>query len=269
METGARSATTPQRMCLRSGLVVALILLAGMLGPQGAGAAGVEGCAEPDIVALEFATVGTPFAFDAGLGCVPGGDQLSQPAIEWGDGTASAPAEVGMYDGVPSWVAGEHVYAEPGSYLPWVSVSDLTTGRTLHLGWHTAVDVSEAPAGRPLFVANPTPAPASTAPTTHAEPAPAVQARGATVTARVDRRSRPIVAELYADVSPAALTATIAWGDGSVGHGTVVGSAPALRVIGRHRWSRRGRYTITVTVSSAGGEVLAHTLGHAHVHGAG
>ena len=73
------------------------------------------------------------------------------------------------------------------------------------------------------------------------------------------------VAALFTTAPAAQLRAMISWGDGSVSRAALRGRPPELQVIGRHRWSRPGRYAVTVVVTDAAGQVLTQATGLARV----
>ena len=154
----------------RLGLLLGLVLTQGLLASAAHGAqprpdatrvsssslalptaaALAELCAEPAYIRLVPLTAGDPFSFSEGLACLPAGDQLSEPTIEWGDGATSVGtvSEVGTPGGSEQ-VSGQHTYGSPGSFHISVRVSDLTTGQTLLRGWHTDVAVAQAPLAAP------------------------------------------------------------------------------------------------------------------------
>jgi hypothetical protein len=60
--------------------------------------------------------------------------------------------------------------------------------------------------------------------------------------------------------------AIIRWGDGSVTRGTIRGGDGSFSVLGRHVYSRSGRYAVTVSVTlSAPAEVSTSTIRTANV----
>lgn len=67
----------------------ALLRAGGVLGAAQASESGAL-CAEAAYLQVQFGTVGDPFAYSEGLGCLPGGDSFSNAVIDWGDGSTSA-----------------------------------------------------------------------------------------------------------------------------------------------------------------------------------
>jgi PKD repeat protein len=68
------------------------------------------------------------------------------------------------------------------------------------------------------------------------------------------------------DTHPAALTATIDWGDGTVSTGTVTDTnAVTESVTGQHVYRRPGWYSVTVTVSDPGAVMVRRTTSQVEV----
>ena len=257
----------------RLGLLASLILGSGLVcaGTSAAGpmAIGVQAppCFQPEYIRLVNLVTGQPFQFSEGLDCLPSGDQLSQPTIYWGDGTSSqATVTQAASPEAGESVSGQHTYSQPGQFQIAVNVIDDATGDTLVRGWHTAVDVAQ---GRAVTPDAPSVAPgssaqgeASSSPSAGATP---ISARGASFPVRTGRRRRGTVAVLFTNAPARGLRARIHWGDGSVSRGALRGSPPELRVVGRHRWRRSGRYAVTVIVINGSGQVVARATGHARV----
>ena len=279
------SAMCHRRKGGRLGLLLGLVLTQGLLASAAHGAqprpdatrvspsslalsttpALAEMCAEPAYIRLAPVTAGGPFSFSEGLACLPAGDQLSEPTIEWGDGATSVGtvSDAGMPGGSEQ-VSGQHTYDSPGSFHISVRVTDLTTGQTLLRGWHTDVDVAQAPLAAPST--SPTPPPSQGGPSAGPNPAaPKASALGVTFHARAHRRRRGRVAALFTTAPAAQLRAMISWGDGSVSRAALRGAPPELQVIARHRWSRPGRYAVTVVVTDAAGQVLTQVTSLARV----
>jgi hypothetical protein len=222
------------------------------------------GCVESMLIKDQLGTVGRPFSFSEGVACLPGGHEWSDPVIHWGDETTSpgvitAVSSEGGENGSME-VAGQHMYSRPGSFSIWVEVTD-RTGQTYKGGWHTVASIS-APSPLPV---TPTPAqPGSPTPEQGSQNARA-SAHGRVFTALRGKSRRRVVAVVSTTLPAAQVRARISWGDGTVSGGIVSGSAPELRVSGRHRWRRSGRYVITVTVTGPSGKILARAAGRANV----
>jgi hypothetical protein len=255
------------------GLGVGVALAANVTGSHRSGVAAHSssvadeggGCVEPQFIKDELGTVGRPFLFSESVSCLPGGHEWSDPVIHWGDETISpgvitaVSLEDDEFGGMS--VAGQHIYSRPGSFLIWVEVTD-QIGQTYRGGWHTDAFIS-APSPPPPVT--PTPAqPGSPTPEQGSQNARA-SAHGRVFTALRGKSRRRVVAVVSTTLPAAQVRARISWGDGTVSEGIVSGSAPELRVSGRHRWRRSGRYVITVTVKGPSGKILARAAGRANV----
>jgi len=151
--------------------------------------------------------------------------------INWGDGTAISSGSDVVITRIPSpanafAVSGTHMYAQTGQYPLIVKVSD-SLGATVTIN-NTAF-VSNGPLillGRELALSG-----------------------GAIA-------SREIASFTDTDI-PGALsdyTATIDWGDGTIGAGTIRMTPRGYSVFGSHKYFTNTSYSITVTVTKASGE---------------
>lgn len=204
---------------------------------------------------LELGVAGKSFAYSKALPCVPDGDAVSDPTIEWGDGTTSegtvVPREAG---GV--LVTGEHVYASPGWFTVRATVTDEANGLSYSEGSELEAEIQPAAPVVPVTSGDP---PSAVGPS-----ASIVSATGRDFTVRRGTLLRNVVALIRSGVPASYLHARISWGDGTTSHGTVTG-AGVLQVSGRHRWRRSGRYAVVVTLTDASGRLLAKATGHAVV----
>ena len=143
--------------------------------------------------------------------------------IAWGDGASSAGTVSGSG---PFTISGTHTYAEEGSYTVAVTAHDS--------------DGATATATAPATVAD-----------------AGLSASGMTRKLKGTSLSGALARFTDADAKGAAAdyTATIMWGDGSTGTGTVSFSSTlhAFLVSGKHTYSVRRTYSITVTIRDAGG----------------
>ncbi|HEV3340247.1 MAG TPA: DUF4214 domain-containing protein [Pirellulales bacterium] len=145
--------------------------------------------------------------------------------INWGDGTTGTGVVSGGAGAVLT-VSGSHTYADEGSFTITVALADDAPG-TASATTSTTATVTEAD----TLVAG---AAATLTPT-----------EGATFTgtlATFTNTTNP--------TNPASdFTATINWGDGSTGVGTVSGSAGAFTVTGSHLYAEEGTNTATVILA--------------------
>ncbi len=239
------------------------LLAAGALSAIGSASATAESyCAEPQFIQLSIVAVGQPFHFSEGLSCLPGSDPLSNAQIHWGDGsTSTGSLTVSGSEPEQATVSGEHVYSATGSFHIVVYVTDTRTGETLMRGWHTAVMVTTAPPSPPVPPPPvPSPPPGQPAPPGQ-HPEQPVRLRVGQPLARAGERVRLSLARASTALPISALRASISWGDGGHSSAALRGRSPELRVEGRHRWRRAGRYWFTVTITDRRGQTLARGRG--------
>jgi hypothetical protein len=242
------------------------VLLSGVAAAR---ADSVHGCAEATYGIAQIGQVGVQVNFSEDAGCLPAGDSFSNVAVRWGDGTNS-PASVTQTASQPFsnlHVTAQHTYASPGDFQISVEATDQQTGEVFVRGQHTTAEIGPQ-AGNP-------PKPPGQPPLAPLQPAPgggsAVKARDRArhFTLHGTTLRAGVVALVWSSSPPALLRARIAWGDGTSAKGKVVGSDGLLRVLGRHRWARPGRYAIAVSVTDASGRVLCTSVGRARVRPAG
>jgi hypothetical protein len=183
--------------------------------------------------------------------------------IGLGDGTTSAGTltAAGGEGFANVSVSGQHVYARPGSFGIYVDVTDDQTKQVIHHAAHIVASIAVAGVAPEAPLA-PAPPEGETGKPTAPRGGPAASARlGARrfVAYRGVPRSG-VVALLWSPLPRERLRAVIHWGDGTVGRGRVAGPRGALRVHGRHRWRRAGRYEVAVGVTDAQGRFLAKTV---------
>ncbi len=213
-------------------------------------------CVYPLPLIVQLGVAGKSIAYSQGILCVPNGDAVSNPVIEWGDGTTSVGTLTSQEPGNVV-VTGAHVYKSPGTFKIRAKVTDVMSGQTYSQGSEMEADIRAAPVPA-------TPAPCD-APVSDPPKSSSVSAVGCEFKVRSGSSVRSYeVALIRARTPSAGLRATISWGDGtkSIGVVTVAGT---LRVSGRHRWQHSGRYTIIVRLTDASGHVVAKATGCAVV----
>jgi hypothetical protein len=156
--------------------------------------------------------------------------------INWGDGTAATPAtsitSAGSPNGTTFSVAGEHTYAEKGTFQVTVTITDAGGSVTVA---HTTAIIGDATLSSPVGV-------------------PVTGAEGAKLVAV------PVLT--FADnnplATPADFTASIDWGDNVQGTGKIVAigvqNGQALfQIVGNHTYTDEGSYPIHVDVFDVDG----------------
>jgi hypothetical protein len=149
--------------------------------------------------------------------------------ITWGDGTTSSGSVTS--NGLGGFnVAGNHKYAEEGTYSVTVSVT--AKGSAPGVGNGTAF-VADAP----------------------------IAATGYNLTCKGTIFSDTVAT--FTDADPFGVagdyTAGIVWGDGKSSNGTVVKFGSGWKVTGAHSYLKRGRYTVTVHIKDEGGSTANAT----------
>jgi hypothetical protein len=193
---------------------------------------------------------GQPVPALLGENCLPIGDTLSAPAIDWGDGTSGAaavtyhPDSGGVYE--QAWLDAPHAFARatcPASracaaaYTVTARAIDDRTGGVIALRGLVTV----------------MPAPSRLAPVA--------------VRARRDTRFHGTIARIRTIGLRHAreLTARVAWGDSAHSTATITGRAHAFRVTAAHRWRRAGRYAITIKLTDSFARAHTSATGAARV----
>ncbi|MGH7137873.1 MAG: DUF4214 domain-containing protein, partial [Pirellulales bacterium] len=165
-------------------------------------------------------------------------------SIDWGDGTVSAGSVSGSAGSFT--VSGSHVYAEEGTMIPAIVLSDDAPGTAAATATAT-IQVADA----------------------------ALSATGTTITSPEGLLQTPQVVATFTDANPNAtvsdFTATIDWGDGTTtqgaittapppaGGGTVSGAGGQFYVSGGHVYAEDATYTIKVTIADVGGSTATAT----------
>lgn len=198
----------------------------------------------------QLGVAGQPIAYSQGIFCVPNEDTLSDPVIEWGDGTTS-PGTIAAREAGRVVITGAHVYRSPGMFEISARVTDVANGQSYSAGSEMEADIRPEPV---LAMPPPSEAPASvpdppTSSSVSAVGCDFAMRRGSPV------RSRE-VALIRTRIPSAGLRATISWGDGTKSAGAVTGTG-TLRVNGRHRWRHSGRYSVIVALTDASHRVVA------------
>lgn len=177
------------------------------------------------------ATEGKAFTGVIATGTANGTTNPLSASIAWGDGgtsTASITPTNGSYS-----VSGTHTYAEEGPYTINITVKD---GGGLQASTTSPATVSDAHLNLTNFVAGPI------------------------------GHLKAGMAVTFTDADPAGQVsdyqATITWGDGTTSTVTV-GKNPlgkGFALAGSHSYSKKGTYTITLTVSDQGGSKVTKTV---------
>ena len=145
--------------------------------------------------------------------------------IDWGDGTAVAPASSIGESSAAFVVLGGHTYADEGTFTVTVTISDVSPGTGTATATSTAtVTEADALSGTPVNFS---------------------AASGASVTPTVGNFTDTDTAN-----TPSDFTASINWGDATVSSGTVVSTGPGnFAVSGTHTYGVSGTFTVTVTLT--------------------
>ncbi len=204
----------------------------------------------------KLGVAGQPIGYSKDIVCIPNGDAVSNPVIEWGDGTTSV-GTITTHEQDRVVVAGTHVYKSPGVFKIRAKVTDAVSGQMYSQGSEMEADIRPAPlSATPAQCGAPVSKPAKNS---------SLSAVGCEFKVRSGLPVRSYeVARIRARRPSAGLRATISWGDGTKSAGAVTGTG-TLRVSGRHRWQHSDRYTIIVTLTDASGHVVAQATGYAVV----
>ncbi len=201
----------------------------------------------------KLGVAGQPITYSKEISCIPNGDAVSNPVIEWGDGTTSM-GTITTHEQDRVVVTGTHVYTSPGVFKIRAKVTNAASGQTYSQGSEMVADIRSAPA----------PVPCET-PVADPPKNSSVSAVGCEFKVRSGSPVRRYeVARIRAGMPSADLRATISWGDGTKSAGVLTG-AGTLRVRGHHRWQHAGHYAIIITLTNASGHVVAQVTGRAVV----
>ena len=164
--------------------------------------------------------------------------------ISWGDGTSSS----GVITGAASFtIAGSHIYGEEGNYSISATIADVDSPSNSVTATSTATVADAALTAAPACRA-------STLGSYNAPTATFTDAAGSLGTV-------------------SNFTATIDWGDGNTGAGTVTASgAGSYSVGGTHNYASLGEFTIKTTITDDGGSFAATsctTIGFSFAPGGG
>ncbi len=183
-------------------------------------------------------TEGAPLSGVVATFTDPGSDGTAadyRSTILWGDGASSAGTLA--LAGAGFSVTGSHAYAEEGGYAVRVLVSDAGSPGTSFTATGSAV-IADAALG----------------------------ATGAALSGTEGAALSGVVAT-FTDADPAAApgdySASIAWGDGLTGTGTVAPGGAGFGVSGTHVYAAEGSYVLRVIITDAGGAAAAATGGAA------
>jgi hypothetical protein len=141
--------------------------------------------------------------------------------IDWGDGTTDTGAAVTITGGLGSdfTVSGSHAYAEDGTYITLITLTDDSPGTATARGIATVKEASLSITSASIHTTE------------------GVQFSGTLATA-TDPASPDPASEFVA---------TIDWGDGSTTPGTVSGFAGSYTISGSHTYTDEGSFTAKVT----------------------
>lgn len=149
--------------------------------------------------------------------------------IDWGDGSPSTSGALAGSGGSFT-VSGSHTYADAGSYVVTVVVTDIDTP-TNSASATTAATVADAP----------------------------ISASCAAAALSGQSFAGPVAS--LADGNPlgsaADFTVTIAWGDSSSSAGTVTGGGGSYTIAGSHAYAATGPYTVTTSISDVDGSTAS------------
>ena len=148
--------------------------------------------------------------------------------IDWGDSTPITPGTISGPMGGPFTVSGTHMYAEEGSYVVTVVITDIDTPSNTDTA-HSKALVSDAKLSSKCATA-----PFST------------QTYAGTTAVFTDQSSTGTLSDF---------SATINWGDSSSSPGTITGgpgNAPYV-VSGTHTYTSTGTFLVTTTINDVGG----------------
>jgi hypothetical protein len=197
------------------------------------GAAGLGAAqAQADVGTAVSATEGQPFSGRV----VSTSCAFSAASIDWGDGTAASP---GRDAGSPPGVAGDHTYAEEGSYTGTVTYStDCVRFAVVHFQ-ATVADAQLTAAGRDV-----------------------AGIRGQRLSGTVGH---------FGDADPsgaaADFSATVHWGDGTTSAGSVTSAAGGgFDASSAHTYSAGGTFTVSTSIVDSGGSTATATA-HAAIAG--
>jgi len=149
--------------------------------------------------------------------------------ISWGDGVTSSGTITSNGSGGFN-IAGNHTYAEEGSYALVVTVA-VTGG--LSASSTGSANVADAP----------------------------LTATGFDLICKGQNFSNTVAAFTDADILGTAsdYSASIFWGDGKSSNGTIIAAGSGWKVVGSHSYLKRGKYTVTITIRDVGGATASAT----------
>ena len=170
--------------------------------------------AEPGM--SQLGVTGRPIGYSKHIVCIPNGDTVSNPVIEWGDGTTSVGTittyeqdRVGVAGTHIVVVAGTHIYTSPGVFKIRAKVTDVVSNQTYSQGSEMEADIHPAPLS-------------ATPPPCEPPKSGGVSAVGCEFEVRSGSPVRSYeVALIRARMRSAGLHATISWGDGTKSAGAV------------------------------------------------
>ena len=214
---------------LLGALVAALSLAAPFVAVGTAPGAGAQGATTvPAIEGQPFSGQLAAFTIDCAAGSATGSGTIS-----WGDGSSS-PAQFSQPSTSELDLSGSHTYLEEGSFSGSVA-GTWSCGSAPH-SFSVMFDAQVADA--PL------------------------NASGQPVNATTGQAfSGPVATFTDSDPSASAgdYSASIAWGDGTAGAGTVGATGSGFVVLSSHTYAMAGKYTATVTIRDTGGSQTSAT----------
>jgi hypothetical protein len=189
----------------------------------------------------------------------PGAPLTDYPAsnlvIDWGDGSTPSFGTISQPGGTGTafYVAGSHTYAEDGSHVFSVKVTDVGGSTFTAFGTATVADAPLSSTGLNSTLPE-GPLPAS--------PLPGTVIPSFNVATFTDAGNNTSIPNDIA--TPANYVATINWGDGVVTTGTISdpvisGGVPTYTVSGQHLYADEGTFSTTITIKDVGGATITTT----------
>ena len=188
-------------------------------------------------------------------------------SINWGNGTVATPGTITANGGGSFNVVGTHTYNTAGPFIINVTLTDTQTVGSATVAATTVTVTSNGPV-------NSSPNPIVSAANSSSSSA-GLGAQGGTVTGveGATSLSNPTpngtLLGIFTDSTPGVpgdYTASIDWGDGATGTGTITQDPTdptVFSVYGNHTYAEEGTYSVTVTITKTATGAVAIALGQA------